>query len=120
MKKVLLILVLAASASAFAAPAGPIGHVLWSPIESIRINSEGLVTVYFTYPIYADLFTTGCRDDDMDHAFYLDANTDVGKIMLTVLLQAKASDLDVVAFGTGRCIAVEGSVVEILQFARVY
>jgi hypothetical protein len=119
MKKVFLTALLAASAAAHAGPPGPIGHVFWSPVDSVRINNEGLATVYFTYRIYADLFTTGCRQDDMDHAFSFDANTDVGKTILSVMLEAKASGLLVTAYGTGRCMSVEGSAVEILQFARV-
>ena len=66
------------------------------------------------------MYTTGCRHDDMDHAFFLDANTDVGKTMLSVLLEAKASGSNVTAFGTGRCWGVDGYLVEILDFARAY
>lgn len=119
MRKQILTTLLAASAGAYAGPPGPIGRLISSPIESVRINSEGLATVYFDYAIYTDLFTTGCRHDDMSHAFGFDAKTDVGKMFLSVLLEAKASGLRVTAFGTGRCMGVEGSLVEILQFARV-
>jgi hypothetical protein len=119
MKKLILTALLAASSGAYAGPPGPIGHLISSPVESVRINNEGLATVYFTYAIYGDMFTTGCRHDEMNHAFGFDANTDVGKIFLSVLLEAKASGLRVTAYGTGRCMGVEGSLVEVLQFARV-
>jgi hypothetical protein len=123
MKKIFPILLLAASAVAFAAPPGPIGHVYGSPIESISINNEGLVTVFFTSSVFvdfADYYLPRCRHDDMDHALFLDANTDVGKTMLSVLLEAKASGFDVTASGTGRCWPVDGTLVEILDVARVY
>lgn len=55
----------------------------------------------------------------MNRAFGFDANTDVGKTFLSVLLDAKTSGLLVTAYGTGRCMGVEGSLVEVLQFARV-
>ena len=120
MKKLILIVLLAVSSGAYAGPPGPIGRLVSSPIESVRINSEGLATVYFTYLIHPiDIFTTGCRHEEMSHAFGFDANTDVGKMFLSVLLEAKASGLYVTAYGTGRCMGVEGSLVEVLQFARV-
>ena len=103
MKKILMIALLVFPAGAFPSSAFLIGHVLWSQIESIRINNEGQVTVFFDGLITADQFGTGCRGADMDHAFTIDANTDVGKTMLSVLMEAKAVGLNVVAFGTGRC-----------------
>lgn len=69
MKKLLLTVMLAASAGAHAAPPGPIGHVILSTIESIRIDTDGYATVYFEYTILPELFATGaCRQDDMDNA----------------------------------------------------
>lgn len=51
MKKLILTTLLAASSGAYAGPPGPIGRLILSPIESVRINSEGLATVYFAYTI---------------------------------------------------------------------
>jgi hypothetical protein len=119
MKNLILTALLAASSGAYAGPPGPIGRVIYSPIEAVRINSEGLATVYFAHTVSSDIFTTGCRHDEMGRALGFDANTDVGKMFLSALLEAKASGLVVTAFGTGRCMLIEGSLVEVLQFARV-
>jgi len=119
MKTIVLAMLLATSAGVNAGAPGPVGRVINSPIESIRIDTDGFATVYFTYPVTAVNFVTGaCRDADMDHALAFDAKTDAGKSILAVLLEARADGL-VVAYGTGRCMVINGDLVEMLHFARV-
>jgi hypothetical protein len=120
MKKLLAAVLLAASTGTYAAPPGPIGRVFASTIDSIRIDTDGYATVYFTQTIYPDFLDTreACRQVDMDHALAFDANTDAGKNILAVLLEAKASGLRVTSFGTGRCMVVNEQTVEMLHFVR--
>lgn len=119
MKKLLLAMLLATSAGVYAAPPGPIGRAIYSSIESIRIDTDGFATVYFVYPVLPENFVTGaCRDAEMDHALAFDSKTDAGKSILAVLLEAKASGR-VVAYGTGRCMLINGDTVEMLHFARM-
>jgi hypothetical protein len=120
MKKLLLTVLLTASAGAYALPYGPIGHVFSSTIESIRIDTDGYAIVYFTqmvsqYPNEAGVI---CRQYDMGYALAFDANTNAGKNILAVLLEAEASGLLVTSFGTGRCMVIYEKTVEMLHFVR--
>ena len=119
MKKLYLAMLLTTSASLNAGPPGPIGRVN-SLIEAIRIDTDGFATVYFVFPLLPEnIYATGaCRDSDMDHALVFDSKTDSGKSILAVLLDARASDY-VIAFGTGRCMVINGDTIETLHYARV-
>ena len=119
MKTLLISALLTLSAAAHAGPPGPVGYIVGSPIESLRIDTDGFATVYFDYSLIPVDFEPGaCRQDDMSNALAFDAKTDTGKGIIAVLIGAKGADLRVTAFGTGRCMVINGKTVEMLHFAR--
>lgn len=92
----IIVTLLCLSQSVFAA-----GAVNNAFVTSVRVNDNGRVVVYFDKNISGT--PPSCVSSSMSNALAIDASTDGGKAVLSVVLTAKATGTAMHAFGLGTC-----------------
>ncbi|WP_434339158.1 hypothetical protein [Motilimonas cestriensis] len=80
-------------------------------ITAVRVDGSGKGMVYFDKPITGQ--PPSCVHDAYKNALGFNANTEGGKAVLSFALAAKATNVDVEAYGTGQCGIYGGLIVEI-------
>jgi hypothetical protein len=117
MKAFLLAAIAAASMGAKAYVPPPIGHVISSTIDIIRIDKDGFATVYLSNYVWAEYGS--CRSPGLDHALAFDSKTLAGQSLLAVMLDAKAKNYSLSGEGTGLCMMINGNSVETVNYLLV-
>jgi len=117
MRAVLLSAVAAASMGAKAYVPPPIGHLISSTIEMIRIDKDGFATVYFASSLWAEYGS--CRTSGLENALAFDSKTLAGQSLLDVMLNAKSKNYSLSGEGTGLCMMINGNSVETVNYLLV-
>ena len=117
MRALLLATLLATSTGANAYVPPPIGHLILSTIEMIRIDKDGFATVYFANTLWAEYGS--CRGAGLESALAFDSKTLAGKSLLDVMLNAKAKNYNLSGEGTGLCMMINGNSVETVNYLLV-
>ncbi|WP_020413301.1 hypothetical protein [Microbulbifer variabilis] len=81
-------------------------------VEQIRVDGDGGAMIFFDKPLGGT--PAACVDKtNYGNALAVDAATDGGKAVLSMVLTAKASGATVTAYGHGVCGVYGGNVVEV-------
>ncbi|WKD48410.1 hypothetical protein [Microbulbifer spongiae] len=105
MKKLLILAIVAL----FAANAYSAGSVT-GKVERVRVDGNGTAMVIFDKPLGGE--PAGCSNKFYGNALAVDARTDGGKAVLSMVIAAKLSGSTVQAYGLGTCGIYGGSTVE--------
>lgn len=94
-----------------------IGHVSNAKVTQIRVDGNGKAMVYFNKPITGTPAT--CVHSAYKNALGVDAGTDGGKAVLSMVLAAKASGSLVTAYGLGVCGVYGGNTIETWNYGHI-